>query len=154
MSFVGYTQVNSKDALEELITDASGKLTQQDQPLSSYYFLRWAYQVSGIVNQLPKEFFSPEGQVFNSTLELRWKKQNNSYTILLLSQPEQKDERFIVIPGDWKTVDRNAEFYGIKDTRFPKGFIYPDDLSIHQRYFMNTTTATVHFVALTVKSSP
>lgn len=142
MSFVGYNQVNSTDDLKKLI-----KHYAERSP--SYYFLRWAHCVSGIISELPK-FPSPEGQVFNSVLELRWKQQGSGYSLLLLSETLDAAEGFTAIPGDWKTCDRTAHFNGKTDARFPKGFTYPEKLLIQQRYFLNAKTATVHFVALTV----
>jgi len=147
MSFVGYKQVSSADDLKELMTH----YTNQSP---SYYFLRWAHRVSGITSELPKEFPSPEGQVFNSVSELRWKRQGNGYSVLLLSKTLDAAEGFTAIPGDWETCDRTAHFYDEKDARFPKGFTYPKKFSIRQCYFLNAKTATVHFVALTVAKSP
>ncbi|NJK51821.1 MAG: hypothetical protein HC851_06755 [Acaryochloris sp. RU_4_1] len=147
MSFVGYKQVNSVDELKELIT-------QYTAQSPSYYFLRWAHRVSGIETKLPQEFPRPEGQVFNSALELRWKRQRNGYSVLLLKGTSSDvAEGFTEIPGDWETCDRAAHFHSKTDARFPKGFTYPNNLSIHQRYFFNVKTATVHFIALTINPS-
>jgi hypothetical protein len=152
MSFVGYKQVSSVDDLKNLMEHYA-------DPLPSYYFLRWAHCVSGIVSKLPQEFPSPEGQLFNAELELRWKRQGHDYSVLLLSKTLEVAEGFTAIPENrdrdwqWQTQDRAANFNGKTDARFPKGFTYPDNLTIHQRYFLNAQTATVHFVALTVKPS-
>jgi len=60
-------------------------LTQRmDQP-SYYYFLRWFHKVSGIVDQLPQEFPSPEGQMFNADWELRWKQQGKATKFYFLA---------------------------------------------------------------------
>ncbi|MEH1969178.1 hypothetical protein [Nostoc sp.] len=145
MSFVGYKQVSSSEELRNLLTDY-----YQER---SYYFLRWTHQVSGIVVDLPLEFPSPEGQMFNSELELRWKQNDGGYQVLLLSQTQPKTElEFTPIGKDWKTCDRNAYLYDIDETKFPKGFIYPEKLSLGQRYFQDTETSTIQFVALTVKT--
>lgn len=154
MSFVGYTQQPISDTeLQKLL----GQLAQN----TSYYFLRWPHAVSGIWQYLPSEFPhpeslkgqfpSPEGQLFNAELELRWKRRNQQYDVLLLqrSKPEQLDG-FEEIPGKWKVCDRNANFYRENITQFPKGFNYPNGCDIQQRYFIDANTSTVHFVALTL----
>ncbi len=143
MSFVGHRQVNSADELKKLILQYAAQAP-------SYYFLRWAHRVSGVEAELPENFPSPEGQVFNTVLELRWKPQGSGYSVLLLSKDLASVDGFTAISGDWQTRDRTAHFNGKTDARFPKSFIYPDDLPIQQRYFLNAKTATVHFVALTV----
>lgn len=155
MSFVGYTKQPISDVELQ-------KLLEQCAQNTSYYFLRWAHAVSGIVEYLPDqfphpdslkgEFPSPEGQLFNAELELRWKRRNQQYEVLLLqkSKPAQLDG-FEEIPGKWEVRDRNANFYRSDETRFPKGFNYPKDCDIQQRYFSDANTSTVHFVALTLR---
>jgi hypothetical protein len=143
MSFVGHRQVNSGSELETLIKHYGG----QSQ---SYYFLRWPHCVSGIISELPEAFSSAEGQLFNAMIELRWKRRGNGYSVLLLSSSLDSADGFTAIPGDWEISDRTAYFYGKDDARFPKSFTYPDHLSIYQRYFLDTKTSTVHFVALTI----
>ncbi|AFY33114.1 hypothetical protein [Calothrix sp. PCC 7507] len=145
MSFVGYKQVSSLEELRNLLTDY-----YQER---SYYFLRWTHQVSGILADLPPEFSSPEGEMFNIELELRWKQNNGGYQVLLLSQTQPKTElEFTPIGKNWKTCDRNAYLYDLDETKFPKRFIYPEKLSLGQRYFQDTETSTIHFVALTIKT--
>ncbi|MEH2056855.1 MAG: hypothetical protein V7K97_12010 [Nostoc sp.] len=145
MSFVGYKQVSSLEELRNLLTDY-----YQER---SYYFLRWTHQVSGILADLPPDFPSPEGQMFNTELELRWKQNNGGYQVLLLSQTQPKTElEFTPIGKDWKTCDRHAYLYDLDETKFPKGFIYPEKLSLGQRYFQDTETSTIRFVALTIKT--
>ncbi len=145
MSFVGYKQVSSPEELQKLLQN------YYQQP--SYYFLRWAYTVSGILADLPADFPSPEGQMFNSELELRWKQNNDGYQVLLLSQNQPKPEsKFNPIGKEWIICDRNAYFYDTDETKFPKGFTYPEKLSLGQRYFQDAKTSTIHFVALTVKT--
>ncbi|NJK51725.1 MAG: hypothetical protein HC936_01175 [Leptolyngbyaceae cyanobacterium SU_3_3] len=150
--YVGYQQVDAT-RLKELADHLSLGTT--------YYFLRWAHQVSGIVGSLPSEFPSPEGQLFNKKLELRWKRKGEEYSILLLSKnaPDQ-EMRFQSIDGRWKIHDRNAYCYDSDETKFPKGFRYlnaggqpldPKTIGIGQRYFIDTQTSIVHFIALTLK---
>jgi hypothetical protein len=146
MSFVGFTQVSSPEGLQKILQEYYNK--------PSYYFLRWSHQVSGILAYLPSEFPSPEGQMFNTELELRWKQNSRGYQVLLLSQNQPKIEsEFSPIGKDWTTCDRNAYFYDIDETKFPKGFNYKDEfqLNLGQRYFQDTETSTVRFIALTVK---
>ncbi|MDY7021462.1 MAG: hypothetical protein SWJ54_08870 [Cyanobacteriota bacterium] len=150
MSFVGSKKIDSVEELKELLT--------QNANSNSYYFLRWVDKVSGIVEKLPSNFEqnpSPEGQMFNSKLELRWKRKGSGFDILLLSNSDS-------LPGEWKTIEegcewetevRNARLYDSTVTRFPHRFKYPDNLKtkIAQRYFKNKETLTVHFIALTVQ---
>jgi hypothetical protein len=144
MSFVGYKQVSSSEELRNLLKE------YYQQP--SYYFLRWAYKVSGIVADLPPEFPSPEGQMFNTELELRWKQNNGGYQVLLLSQTQPKTASdFTAIGKTWKSGDRPAYLYNTDETQFPKKFIYPNKLTVGQRYFQDAATSTIHFIALTVK---
>ena len=127
----------------------------------SYYILRWKHKVSGILTYLPSDFPSPEGQIFNAELELRWKQNSCGYQVLLLSRNQPNSELgFTPIYKDWKICDRNAYFYDVDETKFPQGFTYkneyekninPKKISISQRYFQDARTSTVHFVALTVK---
>jgi len=120
-------------------------------PESSYYFLRWHHKISGIVTQIA-EFPSPEGQMFNSQIELRWKQQGSGYEVLLLSRVEPSPALgFEAIGSSWEIIDRDAQLYEKTETRFPQGFDY-DNFKIAQRYFMDAQTATVHFVALTVNN--
>ncbi|MGD1804657.1 hypothetical protein ACP6PL_04340 [Dapis sp. BLCC M126] len=80
MSFVGTKQINSVDELEELLT--------QNYNENSYYFLRLPHKVSGIVKKRPSEFPSIEGQMFNENLELRWKKNQKGYQVLVLTKAD------------------------------------------------------------------
>lgn len=151
MSFVGYKHV--LPSKNETSSEQLRKLLQDYYQQPSYYFLRWTHQVSGILADLPSDFPSPEGQMFNSELELRWKQNNGGYQVLLLSQTQPKIEsEFNPIGKTWKTCDRNAYLYDLDETKFPKGFIYPEKLSLGQRYFQDTEISTIHFVALTIKT--
>jgi hypothetical protein len=103
--------------------------------------------------------------MFNAERELRWKKQTLGYELLLLSRVEAApDFGFESISSNgksinWQICDCNAYLHNIDETHFPKGFIYkgvngedidPKTIPISQRYFKDSDTATVHFVALTV----
>lgn len=143
MSFVGFKQVSSVEELEELLTQKSS------QP--SYYFLRWAHKVIGFIKQLPPDFPSPEGQMFNAAWELRWKPQKKGYEVLLLSNAGAEPE-FTKVGQNWDTQLRTAHIYRSTETRFPKEFI-ADGADIAQRYFLDSQTATVHFVALTISKN-
>ncbi|MBF2016954.1 MAG: hypothetical protein IGS23_17505 [Rivularia sp. T60_A2020_040] len=119
----------------------------------NYYFLRYYHKVSGICAELPEERGEIEGQMFNGICELRWKKYQAGYEALILSKNQVEIAGFDALSGEWKICDRNAFWHDINETKFPKGFIFPEQQpEIKQRYFQDSTTATVHFVALTVKN--
>lgn len=154
MAFVGTKNLNSLEELKKFLAEIKQK---QD-----YYFLRSPHKVSGIESELTEEINSAtEGQVFNSQWELRWKKNRSSYNLLLLSQ-ENTDicSQFKPISFEWETEDRKALLYEAndtrdreirsKETRFPQGFTHTQP-KIAQRYFLDSQTATVHFVALTIQ---
>jgi len=124
------------------------ELVQKPYTSPSYYFLRWHHQVSGIVDSLPAEFPSPEGQMFNCDRELRWKQQGQHFTVLLLSTAGA-ESGFTPIGETWEIQQRDAHIYPSTETRFPKGFDHRG-VNIAQRYFIDAQTATVHFVALTI----
>ena len=139
-AFVGTRTVESVDQLRSLI--------QRFQGEKSCFFLRWPHKVSGFCKTLPEDFPSPEGQVFDSQKELRWKQQGTGYSILLLSASEAY-ENFEPVGEDWEVYVQGAHIYPKTETRFPKG-IDDQQVNIGQRYFANPQTATVHFVALKV----
>ncbi|HAA31889.1 MAG TPA: hypothetical protein DCE56_34560 [Cyanobacteria bacterium UBA8553] len=171
MSFVG---VNSQVISPQELIQVLEKLETSAKP--SYYFLRWSHRVSGFwqrrfeefpslaadtgdrinVKQIEAAFPSPEGQMFNNQLELRWKKKQANYEVLLLSATGSKEDYpdFQLVGNDWKVVNRNAHLYASgptqTETRFPKKFD-DQDIKVAQRYFMDSQTATVHFVALTLQ---
>ncbi|GAA6623441.1 hypothetical protein [Scytonema sp. NUACC26] len=171
MCFVG---VN----LQPLPADKLIELLEELSTSPSYYFLRWTHRVGGfwqrrsadfssleedirerlqnnhINNFTPKQpeaFPSPEGQLFNSVLEVRWKQQKECYQVLILSSQSTKPDGFRDLQRDWEIIEQNALVHPPNKTRFPKGF-NSDKVDIAQRYFRDRQTATVHFVALTVKN--
>lgn len=141
--FVGTKPVSSSDELKELLEQLSSE--------SNYYCLRYPHKISKIEPQLPQDFPSPEGQMFNRELELRWKKQGENYNVLLLSTTGEKPG-FEKVGQDWQVCERKAHIPPPTETRFPKG-IPTAEVKVNQRYFMDTQTATVHFVALTVEEN-
>lgn len=148
-AFIGYKE--HPVSVEYLLELINKSITD-----NTYYFLRWTHRVSGInklqKNSISDQFRFPmlEGQIFNDQFELRWKyKKDNTYEVLLLSMNGANSE-FKPLEKEWQIEERNAYFYPSTETRFPKGFNYPKHLEIKQRYFLDQTTATVHFVALTL----
>jgi hypothetical protein len=129
------------------------RLIEQLSTSDSYYFARWQHRVSGMVQDLGKVIPSPDGQVFDRQFELRWQQNDDqSYEVLLL-HCEQGVENwdFQAIDSEWKISEPlGAYLYDKDETRFPKGFQYPKNLKLRQRYFQDAATATVHFVALTL----
>ncbi|MEH2355025.1 hypothetical protein [Nostoc sp.] len=152
LGYIYHKQLVALDELDTLITQVSNS--------QSYYFLRYSHAVSGIFKKLPDDGGEIEGQVFNSICEIRWKKYKSGYEVLILSQQEFNLEGFKELTGHWEIFDRDAYWHNPEETRFPKGFTFkdenhqpinPKDISIKQRYFKDSATATIHFVALTVK---
>jgi len=120
-----------------------------------YYFARWSHRVSGMVQDLDKAFPSPEGQLFGTQFELRWKQCRDKGYELLLLHCERSVENwgFQPVASAWEVSEPlGAYLYQHDETRFPKGFNYPPNLRLQQRYFQDAATATVHFVALTLAS--
>ncbi|MEH1910174.1 MAG: hypothetical protein V7L05_32060 [Nostoc sp.] len=154
LGYIYHQQLVALDQLDTLITQVSNS--------QSYYFLRYSHAVSGICSELPSERGEIEGQVFNAICEMRWKKQKSGYEVLILSQQKFNLEEFEVLTCNWIICDRDAYWYDPKEARFPKGFTFkgennqsikPEDVSIKQRYFKDSNTATIHFVALTVNEN-
>jgi hypothetical protein len=153
----GFVYVRSR-----LSPDEAKKLLEELATEESYYFVRSPHAVSGICKQLPDEFsLGFEGQMFNADRELRWKKQGSAYEALLLSRVAADLEGFEAIGENWECCDRAAYFHSLDEPKFPKTFIYKGEndekidsknISIGQRYFKDQRTATVQFVALTVRS--
>jgi hypothetical protein len=141
-AFVGTCTVNSAEELRSLI--------QQFQGEKSCFFLRWPHRVSGFCESLPDDFPSPEGQVFDSQQEMRWKQQGKGYSVLLLSANGEHPD-FEPIGDSWDEQVQDAHPYPKTETRFPKGLSYQEkEFNFGQRYFFDKQTATVHFVALRV----
>lgn len=141
-AFVGTHSVNSAEELRSLIQQFKGE--------QSCFFLRWPHKVSGFRTDLPKDFPSPEGQLFDSQKELRWKQQGKGYSVLLLSAEGEYPD-FDPIGDSWDVQVQDAHPYPMKETRFPQGLNYKEkEFNFGQRYFLNKQTATVHFVALKV----
>jgi hypothetical protein len=144
-AFVGTKDNLSDTELTALLVSYKGN--------QSYYFLRWSNRVSGVIENLP-ESLSPEGQMFNADLEIRWKQKGDKYDVLLLSKDDNDYSEFDSFAQTWQAEDRKAKFYPEIETRFPKRFIYPkkpETLNIGQRYFKDKNTGIVHFVALTIE---
>lgn len=116
----------------------------------TYYFLRYVDKVSGFITQdkLP-DTLSPEGQMFDKKLELRWKKRGAKYDVLWLGI-EEPTNNFKVIAGSWQYEDRDALVYPETETRLPKG-IKSGSVNVGQRYFRDACTDTIHFIALRIK---
>jgi hypothetical protein len=144
-AFVGTKDNLSASELKTLLEHHKGNQNY-------YYFLRWSNRVSGIVTSL-EDFPSPEGQMFNADLEIRWKQKGEKYDVLLLSKEDSDYADFDSFAQTWQSEDRSASFYPKTETRFPKGFIYSEKLNIGQRYFKDKSTGIVHFVALTIDNS-
>nr|WP_322657133.1 hypothetical protein [Dendronalium sp. ChiSLP03b]MDZ8203460.1 hypothetical protein [Dendronalium sp. ChiSLP03b] len=117
--------------------------------------------VKNSTHKQPDETFpSPQGQLFNSILEVRWQQKQGKYEVLILSsqdkalifriQDEQHSFREIK-EGNWEIIEQNVLLHSPKETRFPKGLNSEDIKNIAQRYFRDKDTATVHFVGLTIK---
>lgn len=139
-------QGNVQSWLKASIVDLNAQL----QLHSFYYFLRSPHQVSGIIQQLPKEFPTPEGQAFNHEIELRWKRKGDRYDLLWLGTKKAPSD-FAPITGDWVYEDRDALLYPNTETKLPKEVKYPQALDIGQRYFCDRRTGIIHFTALMVK---
>jgi len=121
----------------------------------AWHCLRWPHTISlgaGLPSTAALE--CPEGQVFNRDRELRWKRRQGTYTVLLLSitSVPNTDLRALVNPQHqpqtWQIRNLNAQFYPATETRFPQGITYPERLDIGQRYFIDKQTGIVQFVAL------
>jgi hypothetical protein len=138
-AFVGTRTVESGEQLRVLI--------QQFQGEKSYFFLRWPHTVSGFCKTLPEDFPSPEGQVFDSHKELRWKRQGQHFNLLLLSVGDE-EIGFKSVGNSWQVHEQNVHPYPRAETRFPKGLNY-QEFDFGQRYFIDSQTGTIHFVSLT-----
>lgn len=145
--FVGTADNLDQAALQSLIGHCVS-----DQ---AWRFLRWPHEVKLLNPKKEIDYSCREGQVFDQTSELRWKKlQGERYSVLILSMSKPK-ENLTALGKTWLTKDLEANFYPKTETRFPKGLDYDDasgnKLDIGQRYFIDEATGTVHFIALRVK---
>lgn len=140
--FVGTRIVSSQTELEKLLKTHAGD--------KGWYFVRWAHQVSGFQQTLPAQFERAEGQMFTGDRELRWKPQGQGFNLLLLSTAEIQG--FEPLQGNWVTQDRDAHVYPLTETRLPKGIAH-NNANVGQRYFIDQTTWTIHFVALVAKEA-
>lgn len=152
MAWVGHTTID--DAVMSTFLQAC-------QTDDSQYFLRWPHRVSGFVASLPKEEISPEGQLFDGDRELRWRRVEQGYSVLLLSNIDTPDPKeifdyqkhsFQAIGNFWDTQTWNAQVYPDTETRLPTS-ISTNGVDIKQRHFVDRTTATVYFTALVVVPS-
>lgn len=147
--FVGTCDRLSQADLRQLINELSG----QAKGASALYFLKWAHEVSGLVSQLPDNFPSPQGQLITPQLELRWQQKAGDYNILLLSVAEVNSPyKFEPIAQglQWETCDRPVLLHDRRVPQYPKAFRYEKILAdqLRQRYFRNTRSGVVQFVAL------
>lgn len=140
--FVGKSdRLLSLDELKQLLQNQAAKQ-------KSWFFLREYHQVSGFISQLPDDFASPEGQLFNHSLEIRWKQRGDKFDVLLLSTTGT-EPGFIPIGETWAVKQYKALVYPQTETRFPKK-IKDGGVNIFQRQFFNPQTSTIHFVALAI----
>jgi hypothetical protein len=144
-AFVASLKIKDSSQLMEIL---------QQHFLSSektYSFLRWPHQVSGIQTGIPAKLNCQEGQVFSKQGELRWKQALQGIRLLYLGiTPAAASLK--PLPGNWTFEDYEADLYGDRqnqETRFPNALNYTKNLKVGQRYFVDTATARVHFVALT-----
>ena len=140
-AFVGTCTVDSEQELRSLIETLQTK--------QSCFFLKWPHKVSGFCRELPTDFPSPDGQMFDRQKELRWKKQGLGYSVLLLHADGAHPD-FEPIGKVWQVQGQDAHVYPKTETRFPQG-IADSNINIGQRHFLDKDTATVHFVALVAK---
>lgn len=140
--FVGVSKgLLTESELKALLTQLQGE--------SSYYCLRWTHKLSDFERNLPDEFPSPEGQLFDENREIRWQQKGDGFSVLLLSIAGSHPD-FREIGSSWAVQNRDAHLYPPTETRFPKSTA-KNAPNIAQRYFLDADTSTVHFVALTVK---
>ncbi|MGF1524265.1 MAG: hypothetical protein ACFBSF_18245 [Leptolyngbyaceae cyanobacterium] len=146
-AFVG---VNSspldQDGLQALMQHCGGE--------KSWHFLRWPHKVKLEFGQPHSvDFDCTEGQVFNQDCELRWKRKEDNYEVLVLATDFFADQALKRLGEMWTTQDLSCDFFLPTETRLPKGITYPKGFDVKQRhfgqrYFINDATGTVHFIAL------
>jgi hypothetical protein len=152
MAWVGHTTIHAEN-IQEFLEDC--------QTTTSRYFLRWPGRVSGFEANLPPDELSPEGQLFDGDRELRWRRKDESYSVLLLSDVDSVEanqplnlhgQSFQAIGTNWETRTWNAHVYSDTETRLP-AVVSSNGVNVHQRHFIDQTTATVRFTALVVALS-
>lgn len=152
MTYVGYATIAADTGeTDRYLRELIDRYTQT----GTCFFLRSLHQVSGIITALPEKL-SPEGQLFNANVELRWKKRRRGYELLWLGQQAPEDSStFTTIPRQWQTEDHPALLHDRRTPQYPNLFKYPDNLKsqIRQRYFRDQETGIIHFIALTVHES-
>ncbi len=141
---VGTKTVDTIDELRDIL----GKFAP-----NCCYFGRWAHKVSGLVTDIDRALPSPEGQMFGSGCEIRWKQHTDrGYKVLLLHCDRSvTDWGFDPVGDGWQaSAPLNAHLYDSDETRFPQGFTSTAKIKLQQRYFQDVATKTVHFVAITL----
>ncbi|MEM8806724.1 MAG: hypothetical protein AAGF01_11910 [Cyanobacteria bacterium P01_G01_bin.38] len=120
---------------------------------NGWQFLRWPHQVKlSPVSDTTDFSACQEGQAFDQDRELRWKRQGQTYEVLLLSESGGDKALLSINNGQsWETKILDAKPYQKTETRFPRKIEMPDGLDLGQRYFINAQTACVQFIALRVK---
>ncbi|MFM7448360.1 MAG: hypothetical protein ACKO24_07170 [Leptolyngbyaceae cyanobacterium] len=147
-AFVGTRSLESDAALITLLQDCSA--------VPRYYFLRWVHQVEWTTEIPSANFPSPEGEMITPQFEIRWKKVQQGYDVLLLAvgEPSQIPTAFEPLPFNWEVSEPLAVHLlgqgAEQDMRFPRNLYYPPTLNLQQRYFQDQQTGTVHFVARTL----
>lgn len=124
-----------------------------------WLFLQWPHKVSMVPIKGSKNFECREGQAFDQSCELRWKYiGKDQYDVLLLADTELSAKALSLegvslcsIGDGWTAQAVNAQAHSKTETRFPRGVDMPDSLNLEQRYFIDTKTACVQFIALKVK---
>ncbi|MEL6454880.1 MAG: hypothetical protein AAFQ40_09215 [Cyanobacteria bacterium J06623_5] len=148
-AFVGTQQSVTLERLTELVEKHVGS--------AAYAFWRWPHDVllDALQNQPTTGLKSDEGQAFNATTEIRWRHRGEQFDVLLLAKDKEKvqdKECWEEMEGDWHSQEREAMVYLKSETSLPRKVILPSGLTLGQRYFIDSRTGYVQFVALRVKS--
>ncbi|MEJ1933899.1 hypothetical protein WDZ92_27190, partial [Nostoc sp. NIES-2111] len=116
--------------VRDLLRNASGDRLQQNP-------------VNNSTPKQPETFPSPQGNLFNSILEVRWQYKQGKYEVLLLSsqdkapifQLQDQQYSFRPIKGNWEILEQSVLLHSPQETRFPKSLNSEDIKNIAQRYF-------------------